>query len=298
MVQATAARTRLRALWERARHVAVLGVLIRAAEQSQKNQGKDIAAGIAYYTFLSIFPLLLGLVSLGGFFLRSEELQRRLNTLVVETLPASAEFVARNIESVVKIRGAAGITSVLVLLWSASKLVGVLSRSVNRTLGLRRDYAAYLSPLRYFLITVLVAVLVIVAITVAPIVDVLAELQLTFVGPRLNAIMKVIAGNTVGAAITVCLMTVVYMLIPYRRPSFREILPGLVAATVALEVGKRAFAWYVEQSADYSAVYGSLSSIIVMLLWLYFAARIVLYGAEVISVTWNDRRSAGDQDRP
>ncbi|MDJ0941575.1 MAG: YihY/virulence factor BrkB family protein [Woeseiaceae bacterium] len=290
MGQATAARTFILALWERAREVPVLGVLIRAAEASQKNQSKDIAAGIAYYTFLSIFPLLLGLVSLGGHFLRSEDLQLRLNRLIIETLPASAEFVARNIESVVRIRGAAGITSILVLLWSASKLVGVLSRSINRTLGLRRDHAAYLSPLRYFMLTVLVAVLVIIAITIAPIIEVLAEQQLSFVDPRINWLIEIIAGNTVGIAITGGLVTVVYMLIPYHRPEFSEILPGLAAATLALEIGKRAFAWYVDQAADYSAVYGSLSSIIVMLLWMYFAARIVLYGAEIIGVTRADRR--------
>ncbi len=295
MGDATAARLRLRALWDRAQQWPVVGVLIRAAEQSRGNRSKDIAAGIAYYTFLSIFPLLLGLVSLGGFFLRSEELKQRLTTIIIETLPASADFLVRNIESVVKLRGAAGITSVLVLLWSASKLVGVLSRSINRTLGQRRDYAVYLSPLRYFFLTALVAVLVIVAITVAPIVEVLAERQLTFLGPRINAFIKVVAGNTVGVAITAALVAVVYTLIPFQRLSLREILPGLVTATLALEIGKRAFSWYVDQAADYSAVYGSLSSIIVLLLWLYFAARIVLYGAEVISVTVKDQRPDGGE---
>ena len=75
-----------------------------------------------------------------------------------------------------------------------------------------------------------------------------------------------------------------YILVPYQRLPMREILPGLIVATLLLEAGKRLFTWYVDQAADYSAVYGSLSSIIVMLIWMYYAARVVLYGAEVISI--------------
>jgi len=44
------------------------------------------------------------------------------------------------------------------------------------------------------------------------------------------------------------------------------------------------FVWYIETAANYSAVYGSISSIIVLLIWLYFSARVVLFGAQVISV--------------
>ncbi len=282
MQRASTARERLQETWRTARDAPVIGVLLQAAERSHENRSKDIAAGIAYYTFLSIFPLLLGLVSLGGFFLRSQDVQSRLNALIVEVMPASADFVARNIESVVKIRGAAGVMSVLVLLWSSRKLVGALSRSINRTLELRRDYAVFLSPLRSFSLTVLVALLIIIAIAVAPILDVLAEQQSSFLGPRLNAFISVIASNTFGIAITCALLAVVYVLIPYQRLPMREIFPGLVVATLLLEAGKRLFTWYVDQAADYSAVYGSLSSIIVMLIWMYYAARVVLYGTEVI----------------
>ena len=62
-------------------------------------------------------------------------------------------------------------------------------------------------------------------------------------------------------------------------------LPGLLVAAVLIETGKSLFVWYVETAANYSAVYGSVSSIIVLLIWLYFSARVVLFGAEVISVS-------------
>jgi len=196
---------RLSALHDWAIERPYVGILARASDKGLENQGKDTAASIAYYTLLSLFPLILGLVSIGGFFLKSEVTQLRVNELIVKVLPVSAEFVTQNIESLVRIRGAAGVTSVIVLMWSASKMVGALSRAINRALGMQRNFAIYLSSLRYLALTLVVAMLVLLTLAVAP-------------------------------------------------------------------------------AANYNAVYGSVSSIIVLLIWLYFSARVVLFGAEVISV--------------
>ena len=134
-----------------------VGVLVRDGERRFENQGRDSAASIAYYTLMSPLPLILRLISIGGFFLKSEVIQMQVNDLIVQVFPVSAEFVTRNIESLVRIRGAAGITSGIVLIWSASKMVGALSRAINRALGMRRNYAVYLSSLRYFALTLVVA---------------------------------------------------------------------------------------------------------------------------------------------
>ena len=66
--------------------------------------------------------------------------------------------------------------------------------------------------------------------------------------------------------------------------SKNDLWPGILVATTAIELGKEAFALYVANASSYDAVYGSLSSIIVLIIWLYFSARVILYGTEVISV--------------
>jgi len=264
-----------------------VGILVRASDKGIENQGRDSAASIAYYTLLSLFPLILGLVSIGGFFLKSEVIQLRVNDLIVELLPVSAEFVTRNIDSLVRIRGAAGITSGIVLLWSASKMVGALSRAINRALGMKRNYAIYLSSLRYFALTLTVAVLVLLTLAVAPAAELLSELQLDLLGKRWNTALDVIANRTVGFLVTGFMVGAVYTLMPYQRLLWRELLPGLLVSTFLIELGKSVFVWYVETAANYSAVYGSVTSIIVLLIWLYFSARVVLFGAEVINVSRN-----------
>jgi membrane protein len=85
------------------------------------------------------------------------------------------------------------------------------------------------------------------------------------------------------------LVGAVYTLVPYQRLTWRELLPGLLVAAFLIELGKSFFVWYVGTAAKYDAVYGSVSSIIVLLIWLYFSARVVLFGAEVISVSRNQK---------
>lgn len=261
-----------------------LGVLVRAADKSHADRSKDMAASIAYFTFLSLFPMVLGLVSLGGYVLSSEEIQLRVNRLIVEVLPVSAEFLTRITDSLVRIRSTAGLTSVLVLMWSASKMVGALSRAVNMALRQKRKYAIYLSSLRNFALTLVVAVLIVLTLVVSPLLEVLAELQLELIGERWNSVIQITAGRTAGLLVTVLLLGFVYGLVPHHRIAFASLLPGLLVAAALIEIGKNVFVWYIETAADYSAVYGSVSSIIVILIWLYFSARAVLYGAEVISI--------------
>jgi membrane protein len=281
--------TRLSALHDWAIERPYVGILVRAGDEGIRNQGKDTAASIAYYTLLSLFPLILGLVSIGGFFLKSELIQLRVNELILDVLPVSAEFVTRNIESLIRIRGAAGITSAIVLIWSGSKMVGALSRAINRALGMQRNYAIYLSSLRYFSLTLVVAVLFLLTLAVAPAVELLSELQLELLGKRWNTALDVIANRTVGLLSTGMLVGAVYALVPYQRLTWRELLPGLLVAALLIELGKSFFVWYVGTAANYDAVYGSVSSIIVLLIWLYYSARVVLFGAAVINVNRNQQ---------
>lgn len=276
--------TSARKLTDKASRLPVVGELIRAALKGQKDLNKDMSASIAYFTFLSLFPLILGLFAIGGFFLKSAELQVSLNNFLTQVLPASSEFVTRNIDSLIRLRGTMGIASIIVLMWSASKMVGALSRGINNALGFKRPYAVYLSRLRNFGLTLTASLLVFVTIALAPIVDVFAELELAWVGSRWNTVIDLVSGHVVGFAGSAILMSALYLVTPFQRLRWKELAPGILVATCAIEIGKKLFVVYVSSVSSYDAVYGSLSSIIVLLIWLYFYARVILYGTEVIAV--------------
>lgn len=269
---------------DRASDYPFLGVLIRAALKGQRDLAKDMAASIAYFSFLSLFPLILGLVSIGGYFLESTELQQALHDLIVGVFPASADFVTENIASLVRLRGPAGFASLVMLMWSASKMVASLSRGINNALGLKRPYAFYLSRLRNFLLTVTVAVVVFATITVVPAIELLSGFDFSFAGERWNAFFELVAGSVTGYAITFTMITIVYTLVPFERLPWNEKLPGILVASTAIEIGKVLFGYYYGSVSSNALIYGSVSSVIVLLLWLYFCGRSVLYGTQVIFV--------------
>jgi membrane protein len=284
---------------DRASDYPFLGVLIRAALKGQKDLAKDMSASIAYFSFLSLFPLILGLVSIGGYFLESTELQKALHDFIVGVLPISADFVTENIASLVRLRGPVGLASLAMLMWSASKIVGSLSRGINNALGLKRPYAFYLSRLRNFLLTVTVSVVVFATTTVAPAIEILSGFDFGFAGERWNAFFELVAGSVTGFAITFTMITIIYTLVPFARLPWNEMLPGILVATIAIEVGKVLFGYYYGSVSSNHLIYGSVSSVIALLLWLYFCGRAVLYGTQVIFVYRQPRRQLileGDED--
>ena len=142
-----------------------------------------------------------------------------------------------------------------------------------------------LTSLRYFGLTLILASLVFLSMALSPAIEILADLELEMIGDRWNQILDVVASRTVGLLLTGTLISAIYLLAPYKRLPWRSLLPGITVATVLIEIGKQLSATYMTSAAGYSAIYGSVSSIIVLLLWLYFAARVVLYGAELIKIS-------------
>ena len=286
-----ARRTRLDAVLARlspiadtVRRLPFVGVLVRAGSKALMDRSKDMAASIAFFTFLSLFPLILGLLAISGFFLTSDAVQDWLRNFLIEILPSSAEFLMGNIESLIRMRGAAGIASVLLLFWSASKMVGALGRGINNALEFKRPYAAYLSPIRNLALTLAVTFLVLVTMAFAPLIEILADLDLGIIGRRWRAFFNVAASHVSGIAISIFMMYAIYWLVPYKRLPLRELLPGILVAAIAMKLGKELFALYVSNASRFDVVYGSVSSIIVLLIWLYFSALVVLYSTEVICV--------------
>ena len=76
------------------------------------------------------------------------------------------------------------------------------------------------------------------------------------------------------------IFTLIYKMAPYVKVAWRQVMPGAVLAAVLFELLKAAFLFYLDRIAHFEAVYGSLSSIIVLLLWLYFSALTLVFGAE------------------
>ena len=261
-----------------------VGLVVRALRKSGDDHAKDMAASIAYFSFFSLFPLFLGVIAISSLFLDPAEIQSRLERLLADTLPGSADFVRRNLEALIRLRGAAGVASIAGLLWSASKMFGAVSRGINRALGSTRSHPFYLSPLRYCLLTLTVSILLFLSMAVSTGVELFAQFDLGSRGDGIGNLLTLAGGHMTSYLFVFVMFGALYNLVPYERPSWREVLPGALFAAFLFELGKTGFMLYIDNVAHLQAVYGSVSSIIVLLLWLYFSARVLLFGAELIAV--------------
>jgi len=260
--------------------------------KAKKDAANDLSAAIAFWAFFSIFPLLIGVLSLTSRLLESEALQTRIYETVTEMLPGSAEMVTENLDAVVRYRGTMSLVALLGLFWAAGKVFGAITRAVNRALDVERDGKRLVSRLRYFGMAIAVSILIIVALGITVVLEVALE------SPALSewgidvGLVSGFKSWATSLVLTFLVFTLLYKLTPYVEVDLKRVLPGAVLATALFELGKNGFVLYLEKMADFKAVYGSLSSIIVLLLWLYVSALILIFGAEYNIARWQARNES------
>jgi membrane protein len=94
---------------------------------------------VAYYAIISIFPLLLGLIAVFGFFLPSINLQNALLNFVGNNIPGATNILKENIDGIIRLRGVMSIISIVILFWGASALFGSISLAINRAWNINKN---------------------------------------------------------------------------------------------------------------------------------------------------------------
>ena len=257
----------------------------RVAKGMQQIESTHLAAGVAYYALLSLFPLLLGLLALGGILLSSEGTYQGLLSFVTENLPGSKAFVEQNVGEVVEFRGVVGVGAILGFLWTASIGFGAVARSVNRAWGIRVNRPFYVAKPLHILMALAVGALFLISTSATSVIEVITDPERDFGIPAQEFFLQLGLGHLalrmVPWGINVFIFLMIYRFAPNCKTYWRYIWPGAVVAAVLLEVSKGLFLWYLDNLAIYNQVYGSVTSVIVLLFWIYVSALILILGAEI-----------------
>ena len=247
------------------------------------HQVGDMAASLAYYALFALFPLLLGLIVILSFFLDQEVVRGELETLLAKNLPGAQEIVTRNLDNVVRLRGAIGLVAFAGLLWSGSAVFGALTRILDRTWEVRDRHAFHIVRARSLVMLVGVAALVVLSLSSTTLLQLAAELAEV---ERLGALGTFLASGArlllQGSSLVGSLLvpTLLYRFAPSERIAWREVLPGALLAGLLFEAAKNVFVLYLSRFASFDLVYGSLASVIILLFWVYISGFILILGAE------------------
>lgn len=263
-----------------------LTTLKTAWKQASSHQAPLLAAGVAFYTFTSLFPALIAGISLYGLVAKPETVAAQ-SERIEELLPAdAASIVIEQIDQITQTSGGAlgltGAIALLIALYSASGGVGNLLTAVNLMFGLRDDRSFIKRKLLAYLMTavsIAFALLAITLVAVAP-----AAFSVIDVVPGVR-ILAEIARWIILAGLVVGVIAMLYRIGPNRPDHARLISRGVLAAAALWIVLSVGFSVYVDNFGRYGQTYGALAGVIVLLLWLWLGLFAVLFGAALQAVT-------------
>lgn len=243
-----------------------------------RSDAGDMAASIAYYTLLSIFPLLLGIIALLGVFLPSEVVQRQLIAFFQHHLPTSIDILRENISRIIEFRETLGIISLVGLFWSGSAIFSSIGRVIKRAWNIERRRPFYERKLIDITLALSTSLMFLLSMGFTTIYLILPELEIPS-----QYVFTFLVSKLLPFIIMFISFLLIYRYLPNTKIMWRNVWHGALLAAFLFEIIRNLFSIYLIQFARYELVYGSVASIIVLLVWIYLSAFILIIGAEFCS---------------
>lgn len=258
-----------------------LGVPVLTAHRIGSQHLPTHAAALSFQTVISIFPLIAVLVAGASFFVEPDVLTEQVLKSVDELAPESRIVLEETIRSVKDLRGQIGVVSLLGLLWTGSSVFGALRRGLNAAVGASRRRQFIRGRVFDLSVAVLTGGLLAGSVAITAALAVVERLDTFGEGTALEAVGVLL--RAVGVAIPIVASTVIFAVlfrvVPVTNLPWRAALGGGALAAVLFEAGKNLFVWYASSFGSFNAIYGPISTIVVLLVWLYYSGLIVLSGA-------------------
>jgi membrane protein len=258
-------------------------IAFRVKNEISSDNLSMIAAGVAFYGLLAIFPAIAAAVSIYGLVADPQTVQQQISQLS-GILPQDAQGIindqlSRVSGSAAGALGIGAIAGLLLTLWSANKGTKALIEALNIVYD-EQDERGFIK-----------LNLISLALTVGLLVFVIFVLALVAALPALVGNLGLPETLTtwarwlrwpILALVFVIALAVLYRFAPDRdQPKWRWVSWGAVAATVLWIAGSILFSWYVSNFGSYNETYGSVGAVIILMMWFWLSAFIVLLGAEV-----------------
>lgn len=252
--------------------------------QIMRDQINDLSAQLAFYFLLSLFPLLIFMLTLLPFFdLQPDPV---IQWLVSHAPGEASQLIESNVRPLLT-EASGGLLSfgVLATLWSASNATSAIFRALNKAYNVQESRPFWKVKLYAILLTV--ALIFVIAMTL--ILPVFGHLILKEIGKfilippffmtLINAFRWI-----VGFVISVLVLMFLYYLAPDVHLKFRYVLPGALFASVSWQIISLGFSYYVSQFAHFTSTYGSLGGVIILMFWFFLTGMILIVGGEVNAV--------------
>ena len=279
----------MRILGRQARYVATHpgAFALRVLRAFRANQGLLLAGAVAYYTLLSIVPLLILMLIALSQIIDEAELLTTLGRYLEWLTPGQSKAVIGELASFLDHRGVIGWLLLVTMIFFSSLAFTVLENAMSviflHRVAIRRRRFLVSAAIPYCYIFFLGLGLLLVTL-VSGSLQVIGAESIDFLGTSWS--LHGISGALLyllGVMGEVFVLTSIYLVMPVGHPSWRHAMIGAITATVLWEITRHVLVWYFGTLSQVSVVYGSLTTSIVVLLTFEIGATLLLLGAQVIA---------------
>ena len=266
------------------------GLLWQALKKFNDDNGFFLSSGITFNILINLIPFIMLLSALVGMYLyNDQEVLDHMHAYLRDMAPAFDPKVMGNLMDIIQNRKIVGILGFVGLLWFSTWVFSSLRIAFNIVFRVEKS-RGMLRGIGIDLVMILLAgVLLLVSLILSSLVTFLQGYQGQIpvaIGPTIQWSLKYL----LPLFLTFCMFFLMYKVIPHTKVHFKSALQAALFAGLLWELAKHLFTWYVVHLAQYSIFYGSFSTSVIFVVWVYYSSAILVVGGEFAYFLEKDRQ--------
>ena len=248
-----------------------------------RDGGPLLAGSIAFFFLMCFVPFSLFLISILGHLLgENREFYEFLSARLLRFFPAATSEISRQLTALVVYKKI-GVMTLVIYAYFSYQLYMALEAAVRAIFRQRERRAFFISVLLSFFVITLLAALIVFSFAATSVVQVLQSFLEVFPALKVGNITGFIARFVIPVFVVLVTVAFLYKLLPSKSVLLRHAFHGALYTSFFLEIARHLFTLYIVGTAgQYGAIYGSLSTFVILLMWVFYAACIFLIGAEIV----------------
>lgn len=266
---------------------AFAGEILRDTIHNYRTNGDtNQAAAIALYAILSIIPLfILTLLLVGDLFSADPGIQKKLIEGIRQFIPSFSGDLLTQFGQIAGKKELLGWAGIISLIWFSAMIFGAIETALNIIFRSKIYRNYFVSKLLAIAMIPLGWAVGIVSVGITYVAAILSRQPLLVQGDVffLPEAYWIIFRYILPYFVTVLFFTVVYRVIPTEKISLKSAFIGSAIFSALMEIAKQCFTWYVASYTRYHVIFGSLEAVVILVIWAFYVALILLFCAELIS---------------
>jgi len=266
------------------------GLLWQALGKFNDDNGFFLSSGITFNILINLIPFIMLLLALVGTYLyNDQEVLNHIRAYFRDVAPTLDPKIMGKLTDVIQNRQIVGIVGFVGLLWFSTWVFGSLRIALNIVFRVEKSRGMLRGIAVDLLMILLAGSLLMVSMILSSVVTFLQSYQGQIpvaIGPTIQWILKYL----LPFFLTYCMFFLIYKIIPNKRVHFKSALQAALFTGLLWEMAKHLFGWYVVHLAEYSFFYGSLSTLVIFVLWVYYSSTILVVGGEFAYFLEEDRQ--------